>query len=129
VWATKYRQDSISPTVEKILFEIIREKSLRLNSPIHAMNTAHNHIHIAVTVTPKISISEWVQKVKSVSSLVVNRELTTLETAFRWQTDYGFYTLGKKAMPFLISYIAQQKERHATNNLEEYLERIPEDKD
>jgi putative transposase len=129
VWATKFRQKSISPAIEKVIIEVIQNKSKILRCPIHGINTAYDHIHIAVTISPSIAAAHWVRQVKSVSSLVVNREFEQLESPFRWQGDYSYYTLGRKALPFLLNYIAQQKERHASNDLEPYLEEIPEDKD
>ena len=128
VWATKFRQKTITPAIENIIIDTIHNKSRILRCPIHSINTAHDHIHIAVTISPAIAAAHWVRQVKSVSSLVVNREFEQLESPFRWQGDYSIYTLGRKAMPFLLKYIAQQKERHAKNNIEPYLEKIPEDK-
>jgi putative transposase len=127
IWATKYRQAILNPSIEAIIFEAIRSKSKDLRSPIHGINAAHDHIHVAVTIAPSIAASDWVRQVKSVSSLHVNREFTQLENPFRWQGDYGYYTLGKKAMPFLLNYISSQKERHKNNELEPYLEQIPDD--
>jgi putative transposase len=129
VWGTKFRQKSINPRIESCIIEVIHNKAKILLSPIHGINTAHDHIHIAVTIPPSLAASDWVRQIKSVSSVVVNREFQQLEIPFRWQSDYGYYTLGRKALPFLLNYIAQQKERHASQDLEPYLEKIPEDKD
>jgi putative transposase len=129
IWSTKFRQKSINSGIESCIINVIQNKAKILRSPIHGINTAYDHIHIAVTIPPSLAASDWVRQVKSVSSVVVNREFEQLEQPFRWQSDYGYYTLGRKALSFLLNYIAQQKERHANNNLEPYLEETPEDKD
>jgi putative transposase len=127
VWATKYRQKTISNAIEQSLIAAIQAKSEKLHSPVHAINTAYDHIHIAVSISPSVAVSEWVRHSKAFSSYIVNREFTNLEEAFYWQTSYGAKTFGVKALSYVANYIAQQKEAHANNTLDDYLENIPDD--
>jgi putative transposase len=127
VWSTKYRQKTISTAIESSVIASIQAKSEKLNSPVHAINTAYDHIHIAVSIAPAIAVAEWVRNTKAFSSYLINREFTNLENGFYWQTSYGVKTFGLKALPYVADYIVKQKEHHANNSLDDYLEDIPED--
>lgn len=128
VWATKYRQAIITQQIEPVLFQTIRGKSEQLASPIHAINAAFDHIHIAVEIAPKIAVSEWVRQIKAVSARIINRDFPNLETSFYWQNSYSARTFGKKTLPFVIRYIENQKQHHNDGDLEAYLEYIDDDR-
>lgn len=122
VWATKYREALITSDVEKIVFAAIKHKSIELDCPIYALNGTVDHVHVAVTIIPKLSISEWVRQVKGLSAHEVRLHFPHADTPFRWQKGYSVHSLGKKALPFAIDYVQNQKEHHADETLEPYLE-------
>ncbi len=127
VWATKGRQESIAPRIEPVIFDTIRRKSVKFESPIHAINATTDHIHVAVSILPSYAIAEWVKSVKAVSSLAVNKEFPDLDNRFYWQAGYSVHSLGQLALPKVITYINHQKEHHAKQTgLIPYLERIAE---
>jgi len=72
IWSTHGRQPLITPPIEKILFETIQRKSELLKSPIHAINSVKDHIHVAVSIAPAVSVAEWVGSVKGASTHEVN---------------------------------------------------------
>lgn len=126
IWATKNRQSVITPVIEPILFEAIRQKSDELLSPVLAINGIADHIHIAVSIRPSLSVADWVGQVKGTSSHAINTTFGELETKFRWQEDYGVVTFGAKNLPLVVQYIKHQKEHHQTGNLQPYLETTEE---
>ncbi|PJF38520.1 MAG: IS200/IS605 family transposase, partial [Phototrophicales bacterium] len=89
VWATKYRQPLITPQIESRLIEIIQHKSQELKSEIFAINTVTDHIHVAVSISPSVAVSKWVQQVKGISTHNVNLEFPNNEHRFQWQPSYG----------------------------------------
>ena len=127
IWATKYRQNLISQQIEPVLFSTIRHKSSQLKSDLHAVNAANDHVHVAVEIAPSIAIAEWVRQVKAVSARIINREFPDLESSFYWQGSYCILSFGKKALPFVVRYIENQKDRHKNDDLEAYLEYLPDD--
>ena len=129
VQTTKHRQAIISHQIEPVLFQTICAKSEQLSSSIHAVNAAYNHIHIAVELSPKIAISEWVRQVKAVSARIINRDFPNLDTSFYWQNGYSAQTFGKKVLPFVVQYIDNQKQRHKDDDLEVYLEFVDNESD
>lgn len=124
VWATKHRLPLISGDIESLIISTIRRKSQMLECPIYAINSVEDHIHIAVTVLPKLSVAEWVRQVKGLSAHEAKAYNPDAEIAFHWQTGYSVHTLGKKVLPFVVNYIQRQKEHHRSNTIEPYLEYI-----
>jgi putative transposase len=126
VWATKNREPLIVPEVEAVVLPAVVRKSTELDSPVLAINSAGDHVHVAVSISTRISVAEWVKNVKGFSAHEVNAILPQLGTPFHWQKGYGVLTFGTKALPLVSDYIARQKEHHSDNTLDLYLERIEE---
>ncbi|MEO1289579.1 MAG: IS200/IS605 family transposase [Chloroflexota bacterium] len=122
IWATKNRTLWITPTIETLVLNAIKEKSHHLQSPIHGINTMPDHIHVAVTIPPSLSVAKWVQDIKGLSAYKINYEFPDREETFKWQKGYSVRTFGAKALPFVLNYINRQKEHHQNNTLEDYLE-------
>lgn len=127
IWSTKHRKPIISQQIESVLFDTIRHKSKQLKSPIHAVNAAYDHIHVAVEIAPSVAVSEWIRQVKAVSARIINREFPNLDESFYWQRSYGILSFGKKTLPFVQKYIEKQKIHHQNDDLDAYLEFIPDD--
>lgn len=127
VWATKYRQATIIPQIEPLIFDAISSKSQTLKCKIHAINSAYDHVHVAVTIPPSRAIWEWARDIKGLSAYRVNQEFPERDDIFRWQKGYSVHTFGAKILPFIVAYIERQKEHHQNNTLEEYLEYIPDE--
>jgi REP element-mobilizing transposase RayT len=127
IWATKNRAGLITPKVEAVVFAAIRQKADELQSPILAINGVQDHIHIAVSIPPKLSAAEWVKRMKGASTWDVNAQLPDLETAFGWQHSYGVLTFGAKNAQYVVDYVERQKEHHANQTLQSYLEQIDDE--
>lgn len=124
VWATRERIPLLTAPVETIVSDTITHKSVEMGCPIFALNMCADHIHVAVSIKPALSVSEWVSKVKGVSSRSVNVAFPDLN--FGWQGGYGVLTFGQKHMGFVQGYIERQKEHHQYNTLFASLERADE---
>lgn len=61
---------------------------------------------------------------KGVSTHEVNARDADTERRFAWQSGYGVLTFGVKALDYVVNYVNNQKEHHAQDRLESYLERI-----
>ena len=121
VWATKYREAIITPPLEQVILAAIEQKSIELGSVMLAANSAGDHVHVAASIPPAIAISKWVGLVKGASSRAVNIGFD-LPDRFHWQESDGVMTFGEQALPMVTQYIASQKQRHATNGTNAYLE-------
>lgn len=124
IWATKHRTPLISNPIEEVIFATIRRKSQILECPLLAINGIADHIHVAVSITPKLAVAEWVRHAKGLSTREINASFQNLEMPFRWQEGYHVLTYGKKNLDFVLDYIANQKTHHSQNTLEPYLEQL-----
>ena len=125
VWATKYRESSLTPALEQVVFAAIERKSDELGCVVLALNGTDNHVHLAVNIKPGLSVSQYIRIIKGVSSHTVNINRES-ETRFHWQEGYSVLTFGEKALPFVREYIANQKTHHANNTTNTHLEYIAE---
>jgi putative transposase len=126
VWATKNRELLLMPKIEVVAISAIVRKSTELESPVLAINGVPDHVHVAVSISTKLAVAEWVKSVKGYSAHEVNAIFPDLSTRFSWQIGYGVLTFGTKALPFVSEYIACQKEHHRDSTLDLFLERTEE---
>jgi REP element-mobilizing transposase RayT len=117
----------ITPNIEKWLKEYIANKISEYEGKQLALNMVEDHLHLLVSIPPKISISEFVHKIKGSSSHHINKMQNKI--SFYWQSGYGVLSLSEKGIPFVKQYIDNQKEKHRNNELLDILEFIPEDED
>lgn len=68
-------------------------KAIELGTIVHADGGIEDHIHLAVSVPPKISLSEFVRQIKGNNSHFINHEIKPGYT-FRWQSEYGVVSFG-----------------------------------
>jgi len=126
VWATHGRAHLITPKVEEKLYGVIRHKSQLLKCPVLAINGMPDHIHVVVSIHPTVSVAQWVKEVKGFSSYQTN-QLDVADGYFNWQSGYSSLTYGRKVIPQIVEYVDNQKQRHANDDVYQYLERTNTD--
>ena len=72
IWTTKNRQPLIDEKIEKFLKQYIPQKIKNLKHQQLALNMAEDHLHLLVKRLPSVSISEFVNRIKGVSSHEIN---------------------------------------------------------
>jgi REP element-mobilizing transposase RayT len=124
VWGTKKRLPLIDLRVEKWLKEYIPEKVSENGGAPLALDMVKDHVHLLLSIPPKVSVAEFVNKLKGSSSHYVN--MMQNEKSFYWQAGYGVVSLSERGIPFVKQYIKNQKQRHKAYDLINILEYIPE---
>jgi len=124
-WSTKCREPIITPSVERMLLEYMPRKILENYGSCLALNMTDDHLHLLAAILPKISVAEFVHRIKGSSSHFINLNLGT--KSFYWQHGYGALSLSEKGIPFVKRYIANQKQHHANNRVLGILEYAPMD--
>jgi len=125
VWRTKNREQSILPEFESQLHSIIAAKIIELEGILHAVGGVEDHVHVAVTVPPKISLSRFIGEVKGNSSHAINHAIFPHHN-FYWQNEYGVLSFGEKNLSSVVNYIHRQKEHHAKGTLIPAMELVEE---
>jgi len=81
-------------------------------------------VHLAVSVPPTLTPSEWIGQLKGGTSHDVNEQTDTRDKVLQWQAGYGIVSFGTKDLPWVIAYIKGQREHHAKNTAVDRLEQI-----
>ena len=122
VWATKDREPLIQPEMEKRLRAYIISKSVEQTVYVYAIGTCPDHIHLVVAIPPKLSVAQFVKKIKGASSHFVNHVLRPPDH-FGWQRGYGSMSMGETQLPVAVAYVENQKQHHAQQSVNSWLER------
>jgi putative transposase len=123
VWATKERRPFITAELEPDLHQYLRGKGLDLGGIVHAVGGIEEHVHIAVSIPPRLAVATFVGKLKGASSHWVNH-LSGHPDHFSWQQGYGAISFSKRALPQVVDYVLNQRQRHAAQDLVLAMERI-----
>lgn len=93
---------------------------------MHALNGTTDHVHLVVSIPPKIAVATFIGQVKGVASSRFNKEHPQA-TPFYWQREYGVFSFDQKRLPPIVDYVRRQKEHHRTQNTISPLERTTDD--
>jgi len=121
VWSTKGREPLIGDATERAIRQSVRSTTGAMECAHHAIGFMPDHVHVAVSIPPSIAISEVVGRIKGASAHAVNH--THPAANFRWQSEYGVLSFGEKALPDVIDYIENQKNRHQSGPIWQQMER------
>jgi putative transposase len=117
--------DLIDPAWEKDLYGYIRGKATALECIPHAIAGMSDHIHVAISIPPKLAVATLIGRLKGSSSHHINERYA--HGSFLWQAEYGVFSFSEKALASIVAYINNQKKHHAENTLLVGLENIVQD--
>jgi putative transposase len=125
VWGTKNRESLIDDAREETIRRSIRATCETHRALVHGIGVMPDHVHLAVSVPPRISVSNFVQFVKGSSSHLINQtEGGTTEGTFAWQAEYGALTFGERSMEDVVAYVENQRAHHADNTIRSAYEQL-----
>jgi len=113
VWATRYRERVIQPAIESVLHDLLRSKAAGLGGTVFALNGMEDHIHLVVSVPPKLALADF-------------NKSGLLDRPLYWQEEYGILSFDQKRLPRYVAYVENQKAHHARADLIPVLERTGE---
>ena len=114
VWITKYRKPVLSGEVGEGLRDIIRRICEEQEVHILAGNVRLDHVHLLVSIPPKLSVSKLMQRLKGVSSRRLLQSNKKLQKAFwgkhLWARGYFAVSSGNVTDEVIAEYIKNQDE-------------------
>jgi len=121
VYAVKGRQSILSKTNRAELYKysagIIKKKGQK----VLAINGSADHIHLFISMTPDIAVSDLVRDVKRFSTSLVNQKKWA-SGKFYWQEGFGAFSYSNSQIPSVIKYIENQEDHHTVHTFrEEYV--------
>lgn len=115
-WSTKGRLSLIDSALKPALYRVIAAKVQEMGGTLHAIGGTADHIHLAVSVPPKVSLAKFIGDVKGNSSHFINFVVKP-DFEFHWQDEYGILSFREKDLPGVIKYINNQKQHHADGSV------------
>lgn len=125
VWHTKLSRPLLTGDVERAAHQFLQRRIVDTTGAlVHEIGGTETHVHLAVTIAPTITISEFIGELKGASSHHVNHANLTRDKLLQWQTGYGVVSFGTNNLPWVRDYIRRQKEPHRSGQVHDRLERI-----
>lgn len=122
VFAVKGRQNLIPKENREELHKFITGIVSNRNQKLFAVFAMPDHMHILVSMSPTITISDLVRDIKAGSSKFIN-EKGWMSKKFNWQEGYGAFSYSKSSLDSVVKYILNQEEHHQKKTFKaEYLD-------
>lgn len=122
VFAVKGRQNLISKENREELHQFITGIISNRGQKLFAVFAMPDHVHILVSMSPKVSISDLVRDIKAGSSKFIN-DKKWMNEKFNWQEGYGAFSYSKSSVDSVVRYILNQEEHHQNKSFKnEYLD-------
>jgi len=126
VFSTLNRLPTLTPEREKLFYTILYRKAKELEVIIHAVGNVEDHVHLVLSIPPKLSVADCVRHLKGASAHAINLMPGNTEK-FAWQRGYGALSIGDRSLTTVMEYAAKQKERHRENRVLAVYERDDEE--
>ncbi len=116
VWATWDRQPLITEAIENDLYRYVQGVCEEHQSPVLAIGGMPDHVHLLVALSNTIALSGLMKYVKGGSSRYIAESLLPGE-GFKWQGNYGDFSVSPHDKDRVIRYIQNQKHHHSNGSL------------
>lgn len=120
-WHVKLSRPALTPEVEPVVYNLLQQKMRKVGGAnLHGIGGTETHVHLAISIEPHIAISEVVRELKGYSAHELNQQkrMKYLE----WQRGFGVVSFGRKQLPWVLEYLANQKEHHGSGSVVARLE-------
>jgi REP element-mobilizing transposase RayT len=118
VFSTKNREPWLDASIRPGTFAYLAEVGRETGCQIHLVGGMPDHVHMAVELSRTLTVSDFVKKVKTTSSVWIKKHGVN-HSGFSWQAGYGVFSLGASQLPVLTRYIGRQEEHHRGKGFQE----------
>lgn len=109
VWAAKYRYKVLQGPMRERIWAIIRQTFDEMGVHIVRGVLAHDHVHMFLSIPPKLSLSEVMQRIKGRSSRRIQMEFPDLRKRYWgrrfWARGYFSTTSGNVTDDIIMQYL------------------------
>jgi putative transposase len=122
IFAVKGKQNLIhqkyNDELQKYITGIVQNRKQKML----AINNVPDHLHLFVGFGTTLSMADFMEEVKSISSYFINDQ-HWIKGKFEWQRGYGVFSYSRSSIDNVIKYILNQQEHHKKRSFkEEYLD-------
>jgi REP element-mobilizing transposase RayT len=118
IFGTKHRQSLITPELEPRLFDYIGGILRGEGGRLVATGARPDHVHLLVSLSREMSVSEALRIIKANSSGWVHKEFHDM-AGFAWQAGYGAFGVSYSHLDAVKNYLARQAEHHRHKSFQE----------
>lgn len=123
VFTTYNRQPVICTESKENLYRVISAQIKEMKSKALIINGVQDHIHILLSLSPQIALSDLMRDIKAKSS--VWAKSSGLFPLFKgWEKEYGAFSLSANHKEAVYEYIKNQDIHHDQVSLENEFERL-----
>ena len=119
-WSTAGREPWIEADTREDLYSYIGGIMKNKNAKLISAGGMFDHIHLYASMPSTISIADFVNVVKSNSSIWIHESSSRLR-GFAWQEGYGAFSVSKSEEGRVVRYISNQEEHHRKRTFKEEL--------
>jgi putative transposase len=116
VWATRRREPLISDERVDVIRQAFAAIATKEGMYVHAIGIMPDHVHLALSIPPRLAVSNVVKDLKGLSSRRIKTGAPEHDSFF-WQPEYGVLTFGERALEEEVRYVTNQREIHARRQL------------
>ena len=111
IFSTKDRVGLIADEYRQELHRYMGGVVGKLDCNVLCLNSVMDHVHLLCKIKPSISVSDFVNKIKTNSSRWM-KEQFDLPFGFQWQSGFSSFTVSELAIEDVKRYILSQQEHH-----------------
>lgn len=117
VWCPKYRKDLFKDgSLREYCWELFKDISREFECEIEAMEIAADHVHLLISIPPKLSVAEAVRIFKSISAREIFEKFPWVKKRLwageLWKSGYYVKSVGYEVTGEMVkAYIESHKER------------------
>lgn len=104
VWVTKYRYKVLQGPMRERIRQIIRQTCEEMDVHIVRGVLARDHVHMFLSIPPRLSLSDVMQRIKGRSSRRIQMEFPELRKRY-WARGYFSTTSGNVTDDIIMQYL------------------------
>jgi len=78
---------------------------------VHAIGVMPDHVHVVVSIPPKVAISKVVNRLKGSSRRLLghDEQAASGEPWIRWQSEYGLLSFAESNLKAVVAYVTHKR--------------------
>ena len=120
IFSTKNRKSYLDEAQLEEMYKYMSGVIKSMIAKLFLINGPSDHVHVALSMNPDVSISDCVRTIKANASRWIHQRFERLRD-FSWQEGYLAFSVSKSNIQAVVRYIQNQREHHKTITFEEEL--------
>jgi len=113
IFCPKYRRKVLTPLIQERMKTLILEHQKEFSYKVLDMEIMEDHVHLLLSVNPRIGIYNVVTKIKGISSFMLKSEFPELKRKLPclWSGSRFISSVGSVSLEAVKKYIEDQKNK------------------